>query len=120
MDFALWKQLGSEFLIKSNINNWLICRPGTGSLVHWRGGNVSCVIFEPVTATCSGTHAPFKFAQNKASGPMLYSDEPWWNSAYYYFDGDTVSRYPIHDHCGKGGMNQMPKVGNPHGNIFVR
>ena len=34
--FSLWKQLGSEFLVKSNINNWLVCVPGTGSFVEWQ------------------------------------------------------------------------------------
>ena len=25
--FSLWKQLGREFLVKSNINNWVVCLP---------------------------------------------------------------------------------------------
>ena len=35
-EFSLWKQFGSEMLIKSNINNWLVCSPGSGSLVGVR------------------------------------------------------------------------------------
>ena len=43
---SLWKQLGSEFLVKSSINNWLVCVPGTiyssvwwrGDFAWWRGG----------------------------------------------------------------------------------
>ena len=37
MSFSQWRQLGRQVLIKSNINNWLICDPGTGSLVDWQG-----------------------------------------------------------------------------------
>ena len=32
MSFNLWKFLGREMLIKSNINNWIACLPGEGSL----------------------------------------------------------------------------------------
>ena len=35
INFSLWKQLGRQFLIKSNINNWLLCHLGGGSLVDW-------------------------------------------------------------------------------------
>ena len=35
LEFSLWKQFGSEILIKSNINNWLFCSPGSGSLVRY-------------------------------------------------------------------------------------
>ena len=29
MNFSQWKQLGRQVLIKTNINNWLVCHPGT-------------------------------------------------------------------------------------------
>ena len=35
INISLWKQLGRQVLIKSNINNWLICDPVIGSLVDW-------------------------------------------------------------------------------------
>ena len=58
INFSLWKQLGRQVLIKSNINNWLIFQPGTGSLVDWKDGSVSCQIVKRVTAMCNGTPAP--------------------------------------------------------------
>ncbi|CAH3189247.1 unnamed protein product [Porites evermanni] len=27
LDFSLWKQLGQEIFVKSNVNNWLVCSP---------------------------------------------------------------------------------------------
>ena len=36
--FALWRTIGKEFLIKSNINNWIACKEGTGSLVQQKAG----------------------------------------------------------------------------------
>lgn len=29
-NFSLWRQIGSEFMVKSNINNWIACEPKTG------------------------------------------------------------------------------------------
>ena len=55
MNFSLWKQLGRQVLIKSNINNWLVCHPGTGSLVDWQDGDINCRIIKYVTATCRDT-----------------------------------------------------------------
>lgn len=41
INFSLWKQLGSQVLVKSNINNWLVCHPKSGSLVLWQDGSVT-------------------------------------------------------------------------------
>ena len=40
VNFSLWKKLGRQILIKSNINNWLVCDPGNGSLVDWQYGQL--------------------------------------------------------------------------------
>ena len=37
MEFSWWSSIGSEFLVKSNINNWLACSPDGkffGKLFH--------------------------------------------------------------------------------------
>ena len=39
MDFNLWTEIGTDFLIKSNINNWISCSEDGGSFVkHTEGG----------------------------------------------------------------------------------
>jgi len=119
MNFSLWKQLGREVLIKSNINNWLICHPGTGSLVDWQEGSVSCQIIKRMTSTCNTTPAPSRFAPTKGKGPMFYSTG-YWNSTYYYFDGYTGGNWPTHDPCGRNSESNLKNVADPHGNIFVR
>ena len=106
MNFSLWKQLGRQVLIKSNINNWLVCHPGIGSLVDWWGGNVICQIGKYVTSIFTPTHT---------YGPTFES-----SSLYYYFDGNTSYNWPTHDPCGKNQPNHLKNVANPHGNIFVR
>ena len=119
MNFALWKQLGRQVLIKSNINNWLVCHPGTGSFVDWQEGRVSCQIVKRVADKCTQTPAPALFAPSQGFGPMFYSSVSW-DSAYYYFDGYTGKDWPVHDPCGKDAENHLENVADPHGNIFIR
>ena len=115
INFSLWKQLGSQVLVKSNINNWLVCHPKSGSLVLWQDGSVGCQIIKHVTDRCNGAQAPSKFAQTGFYGPMFYG-----NNFYYYFDGSTKENFPTHDPCGNGEANQLKNVMHPHGNIYVR
>ena len=82
INFSLWKQLGRQVLVKSNINNWLRCDPGTGSLVDWKSGDVKCQIVRRVTDVCRNKQAPSSFASNQY-GPMFKTTE----SMYYYYDG---------------------------------
>ena len=119
MKFSLWKQLGRQVLIKSNINNWLVCHPGTGSLVDWQEGDVNCQIVKHVTNTCRDASAPSKFSLSTGYGPMLNINSARLN-IYYYFDCHTGKHWPTHDPCGANSQNQLKNIVNPHGNIFIR
>ena len=117
MNFSIWKQLGRQVLIKSNINNWLVCHPGTGSLVDWQEGSVKCQVVKNVTDTCQDSPAPSRFVpiHSQTFGPIFSS-----SNIYYYFDGYTLMHWPTHDPCGKNELNHLKNVDNPHGNIFIR
>ena len=104
VNFSLWKKLGRQILIKSNINNWLVCDPGNGSLVDWQDGDIICMIMKYVTNTCKETPAPSFF------GPTFFI-----HSRYYHFDTLTENDWPVHDPCGKGEFNQLNGVAEPHG-----
>ncbi|KAL9960234.1 hypothetical protein ACROYT_G033665 [Oculina patagonica] len=119
LNFSQWKQFGRQVLIKSNINNWLICHTGTGSLVDWQEGSVSCQIIKRVTDTCNDTLAPYRFTPSQGYGPKFYSSS-YGGSAYYYFDSFTSNHWPTHDPCGTTLKNQLKNVANPHGNIFIQ
>ena len=73
INFWLWKQISMQILIKSNINNWLVCNPGTGSLVDMQNGTVKCQIIKRVTDKCNATQAPSKFTHVGVKGPLFYS-----------------------------------------------
>ena len=113
MKFPLWGTIGKDFLIKSNINNWIACKEGTGSLVRQKAGSITCKLVKQVSKQCAGV-VPKRFSQ-RSYGPYLAS-----SSLYYYFDGNTHNSVPVHDPCGKDRANQLNGVTNPHGNIFVR
>ena len=119
MNFSLWKQLGRQVLIKSNINNWLVCHPGSGSLVDWQEGDVNCTIIKQVTDP-SHEVVPSKFSTfQNGYGPLFYLSVPPPN-VYYYFDGYTGQHWPTHDPLGTNSPNQKKNVPDPHGNIFIR
>ena len=121
LNFSLWKHLGKQVLIKSNINNWLICHPGVGSLVDWKSGSVLCQVIKRVTSTCQSTPAPTELIASDSSnnyGPMYYTSGRF--GIYYYFDGSKSNDWPIHDPCAENRENNLSNVYSPHGNIFIR
>ena len=113
MNFALWRTIGKEFLIKSNINNWIACKEGTGSLVQQKTGSITCKLVKQVSKQCAGVLLTSLTLHNYG----LYISA---SSLYYYFDGNTGGSWPTHDPCGSNNANQLTNVANPHGNIFVR
>ncbi|KAL9960598.1 hypothetical protein ACROYT_G034077 [Oculina patagonica] len=117
MEFLLWRQFGKGILIKSNINNWLVCSPDTGSLVEWQEGNVICKVTKRVTDTCSEV-PPSSYLVHGYCGPYFKGHTE--GTAFYYFEGCTGTRAPAHDPCGQYSDNGLKNVENPHGNIFVR
>lgn len=118
MDFSLWKQFGRQILIKSNINNWIVCLPNTGSLVEWQGGSVVCNLVMRVNSICPDGPPPSVFIPENWCGPSFNGGHG--GSEYYYFDGCTGKNSPTHDPCGEHKDNALKNVKEPHGNIYVR
>jgi hypothetical protein len=115
VDWNLWKNIGKELMIKSNINHWIVCQPNGGSLVTKTVGLTSCQNIRNVATACSGV-APNKIYWYHR-GPLLYVPS---SSYYYYFDGDTRGGLPTHDPCGNGQTNHKKGVSNPGGQIYLR
>ena len=115
MDFALWRTIGNQVLIKSNINNWIACKEGSGSIVRQGAGSLSCKLVKQVSTKCSGV-LPKSLSVHDDDGPYLGTP----SGIYYFFEGNTRSEWPIHDPCGASNANQLKDVANPHGNLFIR
>ena len=113
LDWNVWKDVGQEFMVKSTINDWIVCQQNDGSIVTKQGGSISCENIKNVETTCAGLvpnriswfpHAPILFATN----------------GYYTFDGTTDRYWPRHDPCGEGKANHKKGVSNPGGQIYLR
>ena len=118
IEFNLWKQIGREFLIKSNINNWFACLPGEGSLVERRKGSVRCKKVKNISKICSDVSAPSYHVPIPCGAALLKVNHR--DAKQYVFNADLRHGWPVHDPCGKGKANQLKGVLNPHGNIFIR
>jgi hypothetical protein len=114
VDYSLWGHIiGRNFMITSNINDWIVCEPETGSLVTQMNGSISCRNIKDVASNCSG------FAPNQIvwapCGPKLFG-----RSTMYEFDGSTTSCLPVHNPCEDSWMDNHEKgVQNPGGHIFL-
>ena len=109
----LWKDIGKEFMIKSNINDWIVCQPSGGSIVTKKEGSLSCQNVKNVVTTCSGV-APYRIIWY-SRGPSFFA-----SSWYYDFDGSTRGGWPTHDPCGKNSKYHKKVVSNPGGQIYLR
>lgn len=117
MSFNLWKFLGREMLIKSNINNWIACLSGEGSLVDWTPGSVACKVLKYVTNLCTDVVPLFIRPGNCG---VRFRKGSSWETNYYFLNVCQGFNTPYHDPCGSTSGNHVAGVQNPHGNVFVR
>ena len=113
VDWNVSKDIGKEFMVKSNINDWVVCQPSGGSIVTKKQGSLSCINVKNVALSCSGV-TPNRIYW-RSYGPVLHA-----SSFYYYFDGYTQNDWPTHDPCGKNSQNHKKGVSNPGGQIYLR
>ena len=114
VEWNVWKDIGKEFMVKSNINDWIVCQPSGGSIVTNKDGSLSCRNIMNVATACSGV-VPDKIYW-RSRGPALSLS----NSYYYFFNAGTNFNWPRHDPCGTGGENHKKGVSNPGGQIYLR
>ena len=113
IEVRAWAQFGTEFLIKSNINHWIACKPGNGSLVSRIDGTLDCRNIKNVGTKCLG-NAPNRM-RKVASGIEIFGDK-----LFYFLDCSTVVRQCVHDPCGSGRPNHVRGVTDPGGDLFIR
>ena len=115
VEWNVWKDIGKEFMVKSNINDWIVCQPSGGSIVTKKQGSLACQNVKNVATACSGV---------TPNGIRWWSRGPSLNAAhkerYYWFNAATDHRWPVHDPCGTDGENHKKGVSNPGGQIYLR
>ena len=119
VDWKLWKEIGEEFMVKSTINDWLVCQPNGGSMVARKRGSINCENIKNVATACNSA-VPNR-VQWWESGPVLRMSHNKYDR-YYRFDGDGESAgVPAHDPCGTSSTgNYKQGVANPGGQIYLR
>ena len=119
LNFSLWQSIGEEFMVKSNVNNWIACVPNTGSLTRSVVGSVTCRLIRSITSICPKLHTTeFRFSRQRC-GPALCIPISKYCLEFNYFDGCLSHSWPIHDPCADRGLNNL-KDRWPQGQIWVR
>ncbi len=118
LDFSQWASVGDNLLVKSNINHWITCSPGSGSLVTETTGSMSCSIVKLVATACTQT-VPNRFAEDLVAAGLWTGSNS--QDTYYYWESSQVTQnWPTHDPCGNNQENQVTGVSNPYGAIYLR
>jgi hypothetical protein len=125
MFFPLWSKIGKEFLIKSNIMNWISCLPQTGNLVEDRYGSIKCRVVRNLIGRCGDVVPTLIMRKGPMCGPKLVlgrrrPSPPGCSTNFIDFNGDLRKGWPVHDSCGTCGPNQLKDVAMPRGNVFIR
>ena len=122
LNFSLWRHVGSEVLLKSNLNHWIACSPLVGSLVDWRHGSVACRNLRLITKYCT-SNFPTSLSM-PFCGPSFEGSAPMYSSLYsfYFYDACTSRNFPVHNSCSVNNDYYMgkPQSEKPKGSIYVR
>ena len=106
LNFTLWKNIGSHFMVTSNVNHWISCSPGNGSLVAYTNGSISCRNIKNVSTNCLG-NAPSNmfsftsiavFSLRPSVQPQSATDE------FCFFEAMSYYR-PVADPCGRSSLH---------------
>ena len=100
-------------MVKSNINDWIVCQQGGGSIVAKKEGSISCQNVKNVATACSGV-VPNRINWYSAGLDISAIRE------FYDFNGKKGYFWPVHDPCGKRQPNHKKGVSNPGGQIYLR
>ena len=106
-------------MASSDINNWIKCQPGTGSVVAKREGTVTCQSVKIVVNKCTNV-VPAYWLTSLPNGFGFNADSSM-TSTYYFYEGSTQTlNWPTHDPCGSNQPNELDNVQNPHGQLWIR
>jgi hypothetical protein len=121
LDFAKWASLGDEAMATSDINHWVKCQPGSGSVVTMTDGSLTCQMVKTVPDMCLTT-VPSWWGTNSAAGPGFFRTSDAYSTYYFYegYTGTTSGTWPTHDPCGMNQANQVDDAPNPHGQLWIR
>ena len=114
--FSIWSEFGEDFLVKSNINNWITCSPNGGSIAEYKHGSVKCKLVKIIVpGICEDVVPHILHIGSGRKGPALGA-----RHYYYYFELNSVTDWPVADPCGLSETNHLKNVPDPSGWIYLR
>eukprot|EP00794_Sanderia_malayensis_P000254 gene254-874_t len=126
IDYSMWQYLGKEILIKSNINDWLICKAKPNATifapVNVRNDYVyypvTCRNIRDVTPKCEQT-TPNTLVWTEYGMSLIVLERLFERGTFYSWDTERTG-WPIHDPCATSRQKHNKSVVNPFGSIFIR
>ena len=113
LNWTLWKDVGQEFMVKSTVNDWIVCQQNGENIVTKQSGSVSCENIKNVATACANV-VPNRIKWNSHAPCLFHS------SGYYVLDGAANIGWPRHDPCGVNKASQKKGISNPGGQIYLR
>ncbi|KAL9962638.1 hypothetical protein ACROYT_G031758 [Oculina patagonica] len=120
LNFSLWKTFGEEMLLQSDLINWYVCKDGSGSILNWKDGYISCHVVKTLVAKCNNT-APSHF-----EGDINYGMRLTQGPRYRFFYKVAVMGWSsswskrLVDACANNNNNYVHGLNDPRGAWFVR
>lgn len=116
MDFSLWKEIGTQFLVKNTLNNWINCSEDTGSFVNLIEGTISCDVVKRVVEGVCENVVPTHFSIH-INNLVLSVDG---GNEYFKFTCTISGDPPFVEPCADRGNNYLQGDNAPAGWILLR
>eukprot|EP00795_Rhopilema_esculentum_P017236 gene17236-8793_t len=126
IDYSYWQFLGKEMLIKSNINDWLICKSKTNATIfepvdkrqRYVYYPVNCRNIKDVTVKCD-QNAPDTLVWTEFGLSLIVFKRRFLRGTFYSWDTERTG-WPVHDPCASTRQKHNKVVSQPFGAIFIR
>ena len=111
MNFTLWRDIGSNFMVTSNINHWISCSPGTGSLVAFTDGSITCRNIKNVSPDYLGNAPSMVRSHSSFDYFSLHASVPPYSADGFFYTFEVVSSYsPVHDPYSSNSFTPGPDI----------
>ncbi len=126
VDYSLWQYLGREILIKSSINDWLVCKAKPNVTIfepvskrqNYVYYPMSCRNIKDVTPKCD-RNTPDTLVWTEYGLSLIVLERRFERGTFYSWDTERTG-WPIHDPCASSRQKHNKVVSEPYGAIFIR
>jgi len=126
IDYSYWQFLGNEFMVQSNINDWLICKSRSNVTIFepvekrrkYTYYSVICKNIRDVTSKCD-RNVPNTLVWTEYGLSLIVLERRFARGTYYSWDTERTG-WPVHDPCATTRQKHNKAISEPFGAIFIR